>query len=436
MELPDTTPVRFASGGPIWAPGYRHVSANFAPVEFRFKEEPEDFRVTELPLFEPAGEGTHLWFEVEKRGISTRDAIRQIAAATGRRESDVGYAGRKDARAVTRQTLSIEHFDPDALRALALPRITIGRIARHPAKLRVGQLAGNRFELALRGISRSGHERLLEVLALLEATGVPNYYGAQRFGHSGLTHRLGLLLVRHEHAAYVAALAGPEHTPDTPATRELRAAIESGERGAQRALARLARDLGPDLAAIARQLARRPGDMASAVRAVVPRTRQLHVSALQSLVFNRVLAHRVAEGADAGGPGIGRVAGGDVAIVESTGAVFLVTETDDPAELAARAGRFEISPTGPIPGARMAAPAGRTAAVEAAALVPEDLSLEAFGRIGPRVNQGGARRPLRTRISGLAATWKDEVTTLAFTLPKGAFATVVLEELRKEHRSG
>lgn len=436
MQSPST--VRFAAGGPVWAPGFRHLSTAFAPIEFRFKEAPEDFRVTELPLFEPAGEGTHLFFELEKRGLSTRAAIRRIAAATGRRESDVGYAGRKDAQAVTRQTLSVEHVEPDALRALALPRIKIGRIARHPSKLRVGQLAGNRFELLLRGISRAGHERLLEVLALLETTGVPNYYGAQRFGRAGLTHHLGLLLLRHEHAAYVLALASPEHAPDTPASRELAAAIGSGTRSAHRGLARLARHLDPDLAVIARQLARRPGDMASAVRAVLPRTRQLHISALQSLVFNRVLAHRLAEASEAGGgegaPGIGRVVPGDVALIAESGAVFSVTDTEDPVELEARAARFEISPTGPIPGARMAAATGWTAAVESAALLPEGLQLEDFGRIGPRVNQGGARRPLRARIRDLSAAWEDDVTTLAFTLPKGAFATVVLEELRKERR--
>ena len=35
---------------------------------------PGDFRVRELPLVQPSGEGGHLWIEIEKREANTRRA--------------------------------------------------------------------------------------------------------------------------------------------------------------------------------------------------------------------------------------------------------------------------------------------------------------------------------------------------------------------------
>ena len=44
------------------------------------RERLEDFCVREIPLFEPSGEGNHLWLEVEKRGANTNWVAEQLAA--------------------------------------------------------------------------------------------------------------------------------------------------------------------------------------------------------------------------------------------------------------------------------------------------------------------------------------------------------------------
>ena len=41
--------------------------------------EPEDFIVEELPLYEPSQIGTHTFFVIRKRNLSTLAAINQIA---------------------------------------------------------------------------------------------------------------------------------------------------------------------------------------------------------------------------------------------------------------------------------------------------------------------------------------------------------------------
>ena len=146
----------------------------------------EDFIVTELPLQRPSGEGEHLWLDIEKNGANTAFVAQQLAAAAGVHDRDVGYAGLKDRYALTRQWFSIylpRGQTPD-LTALQHPEFKVLNQTRHVKKLRPGDLQGNRFRIVLRDVSgdRDAIEALLKAVA---SQGVPNYFGAQRFGHNG-----------------------------------------------------------------------------------------------------------------------------------------------------------------------------------------------------------------------------------------------------------
>ena len=63
---------------------------------------PEDFRVEEIPLYAPAGEGEHTFVRVEKVGRTTEEVARDLARAAGVAPRDVGYAGRKATVAVVK----------------------------------------------------------------------------------------------------------------------------------------------------------------------------------------------------------------------------------------------------------------------------------------------------------------------------------------------
>jgi tRNA pseudouridine13 synthase len=104
------------------------------------KQQPEDFIVEEIPLYQPSGEGTHIYALIEKTQLTTHDAIARIAAAMDVRRMDIGYAGRKDAQAITRQWISIEHIDPDKL-AKWNAQIKVLQVCRHNNKLKVGHLS-------------------------------------------------------------------------------------------------------------------------------------------------------------------------------------------------------------------------------------------------------------------------------------------------------
>jgi tRNA pseudouridine13 synthase len=151
----------------------------------RVAASPEDFVVDELPLYAPAGEGAHTFVRVEKRLRTTEEVARALARLAGVRPADVGYAGRKDRVAVARQWLSVPGLDPAEIAGFEGDGFRVLEAARHPHKLRTGQLAANRFELVVREVAP---ERLAEAearLGSLVATGLPNRFGAQRFGREG-----------------------------------------------------------------------------------------------------------------------------------------------------------------------------------------------------------------------------------------------------------
>jgi len=146
----------------------------------------EDFIVTELPLQPPSGEGEHLWLDIEKNGANTAFVAQRLAEAAGVQDVDVGYAGLKDRYAITRQWFSIylpKGETPDLTR-LEHPEFKVLSQSRHAKKLRPGDLQGNRFRIVLRDVT-GAREAIEANLQAVASQGVPNYFGAQRFGHGG-----------------------------------------------------------------------------------------------------------------------------------------------------------------------------------------------------------------------------------------------------------
>src|SRR3954469_5087399 len=90
-----------------------YLTKDFPGIGGAIKQRPEDFFVQEVPLYEPSGEGEHVYAEIQKVGLTTFDAINRIARFLDIASRDIGYAGLKDARAITRQVLSIPGTTPE-----------------------------------------------------------------------------------------------------------------------------------------------------------------------------------------------------------------------------------------------------------------------------------------------------------------------------------
>ena len=168
--------------GPFGSPDWPRAFGE-PPISGRLREHPEDFVVEEIPAVIPEGEGEHLWLWVEKRDQNTDWVARQLARCAGCRARDVGFAGLKDRRAVTRQWFSLpadtaaeadwSSLEEDGIRVL--------EAQRHAKKLKRGALRGNRFRIRLRGVD-GDRQAVTERLAVIRDRGVPNYFGPQRFG--------------------------------------------------------------------------------------------------------------------------------------------------------------------------------------------------------------------------------------------------------------
>ena len=166
---------------PQWPSAYPASGASATLKRFN-----EDFVVTELPLQLPCGEGEHIWVDIEKNGANTVFVAQRLAEAAGVQEKDVGYAGLKDRYAIARQWFSIHLPKGEApdLTLLQHAEFQVVSQRRHLKKLRPGDLQGNRFRIVLRDVTGS-RDAIEANLAAIASNGVPNYFGAQRFGHDG-----------------------------------------------------------------------------------------------------------------------------------------------------------------------------------------------------------------------------------------------------------
>ncbi|MDX2130951.1 MAG: tRNA pseudouridine(13) synthase TruD [Planctomycetota bacterium] len=430
-----------AEGGATGASGARpgthaapraYVTPEQAGLGGVLKERPEDFLVDEIPLYQPSGEGEHIYLLVQKRGMSTMEMVQVVARHFGVRRAAVGYAGLKDKRAITRQVVSVHtpgktfHEFP----MLQHESVQVLWADMHANKLRPGHLKGNRFSVKIRGVPPTGVLTARAVLERLRATGVPNRIGEQRFGLLENNHLVGRELVKGDFEAAARELLGAsaEHPEMNTEARALfaegrfREALMKYPPGARTELIVL-NGLSQGL------------DAKRAFMRLDEPVLRYYLSAFQSAVFNDVLDARVIDGT------LGTLRTGDLAFKHINGAVFAVDEPTqaDPAT-AQRLATFEISPSGPMWGASMPLASGVVGEAESAALArvgvtPADLA--AFD-LRARGTLEGKRRPLRVPlIDPEVEGGVDEhgaYVRCAFELPRGSFATVVMREVMKPAR--
>jgi tRNA pseudouridine13 synthase len=390
------------------------------------KETPEDFQVEEIPLYLPSGTGEHTYVVIEKRGITTLEAMRRISRALNVTERDMGYAGMKDAVGVTRQTFSIPRVAPELCSSLELPGIRVLSALRHGNKLKPGHLAGNRFRLRIRGVMGDALQLAEATLKVLAFRGVPNYFGVQRYGAQGNSHLIGRAMVRGDwREAFDTVIGEPSGIRDD----RWRAAIEAYRQGDLEESIRTFPGHCRTERDILQRLAKRPDAHEKAFYAIQPRLKKLYLSAYQSSLFDRLLEARLLGKTEAG---FDRVVTGDLAIKHDNGACFLVT--DGEAE-APRAAAFEISPSGPMFGCRMRFPEGEPRKLEEALLDGENLALENFNLAGG-LAMDGERRPLRVPLAEPWVGQEGEDLVLSFALPRGSYATSVLREIIKRQAEG
>ena len=346
-----------------------------------YKAKPEDFVVNERLEVDFTGEGEHLWLHIKKSGINTAYLAKLLSEWADIPLRDVGYSGLKDRLALTTQWFSLrlpkkQKPDSDFAPVDIKEHETVKIIAEHwhNKKLNRGTHNANQFVITLRDIEFAKDQTLGDKssveqhLQTISKTGVPNYFGPQRFGFGGNNIREALNLF----------------------ARPLKSTSSAKKKNKRK----------------------------SAVR----EQNSMELSAARSLIFNQILAARVQDGSWNTG------LNGEVFNLNGSGSIFASEHMDE--TLQARLASGDIHPTAVMWGTGNNKVAGEAAELEKT-VVQQDALLAALATGLEQREVKAQRRALRLPVEDLSWRWADEqdgeqTLVLSFTLTTGSFATSVL----------
>jgi tRNA pseudouridine13 synthase len=147
----------------------------------KLKQLPADFVVEEIPDYTVSSEkDEHTIFLLQKQEADTFDAIRRIAQRLRISLFEIGYAGLKDKHALARQYISIP--TKYNVQGLKLDSVVLTLVGYSRKKIKIGNLAGNRFLIIARDIQENELEDISLRATTIATSGVPNYFDSQRFG--------------------------------------------------------------------------------------------------------------------------------------------------------------------------------------------------------------------------------------------------------------
>lgn len=408
-----------------------YLTADLPGTGGEIKQRPQDFLVEEQPLYTMRGHGEHVFLLIEKTSLTTTDIVRDLSRAFRVGRNDVGYAGMKDKHAIVRQHFSVwlpdRKDEQECIERLADRRLLkVLWSDRHTNKLRRGHHGGNRFIIRIRNVEPTDAIKAKAIIDQLFAMGVPNFVGDQRFGYRQHNHLLGKMLIRGEYQEMLDEMLGQPIEIDPAGMKKARTAYD--QRDYDEALNHWPKHLRFDRQAL--DALRQGHDAKQAVIAIYRTQREFLISALQSAMFNSVLDRRLREDK------LAQIVPGDLAWKHDNRSVFAVDqETADKENApAGRVPAIEVSPSGPMWGINMTRAAGEPGDIEQQILDVFGLRHEELAGVGD-VHAEGSRRPMRIALRDPeVAGGSDEFgpfVKLAFEMPRGAFATIVLREVMK-----
>lgn len=384
----------------------------------------EDFVVEELARLPLDVAGDFAIYRVEKRDVTTLQVQHHMAAQLKRRSADVQAPALKDKQAVAIQHVWVRGTGPAELSGPGYQARFVGR-SRRP--LRPSDLSGNRFTITLRDLSPDKAAAVSKQLHRLARHGLPNYFDRQRFG------------------SYISQADAPNaFIGKTILQRDAEGAVRDylarpfvGDPSPVRAFKRVAQAHWGEWAYLLVEAPRpsnyrsvltflkdHPQDFRKALNLVPRRLLSLYVVAYQSYLWNRIageyLARRLATD-------------GQLSTLTILG-LALPVYSKLPDEQFAALKTASI----PLPEHRAVYADPILAAVVQEALSAEGLALNDLkARILQRAYLPRGHRPLLLfpadvtcdQIDRGAAFPGRQACRLSFTLPAGAFATLVLKRL-------
>lgn len=391
----------------------------------------EDFYVEEIPETLPSGEGPNTWLWIEKNSRTTLDVVLDIARELKINRKQMGFAGMKDKKAVTRQWICISNKTPEELQGLEkkLHNVKIINITPNQKKLRMGQLLGNKFRLMVRDVKdpEVAAQEAQEILNQLTERGVPNYYGYQRFGKDRPnTHLVGKALIKGGVKEAVDRYIGHPYDTEPKHIQEARRFYDNGE--LEESLESMPSGMRYEkmmLRALIKEM-KKKGELTEksyilALRSIPKPLSRMFVHAYQSYLFNRAVSERTKLGID-------HYVKGDILIDNDEHLIHEFREEEIDNEIK----NFQAHPSSPLYGSKVPLASGILGEIEQKILDGENLKLDDFiVPQMPKLGSHGIRRAMRFKIWDVFAEANDEGVMVNFSIPKGCYATAVLREVMK-----
>lgn len=254
----------------------------------KLKRIPEDFQVEELPSVAPLDRGRYVFYRLTKRGLGTLEAIEAIRRRWNIASVRLHYGGLKDRHALTIQYLTI--LD-GPVQPLLQDNLSLEPVGRLPHAYGPKHFRGNRFSLVLRDLSADAASRAEQAASELPLDGLPNYFDDQRFGSVGFSGGFiaeSWLRGDHEQALRL-SLAEPNPS-DRPSTKQEKAILRETWGRWTEAKDRLPRSHARSLVTY---LVDHPSDFKGAFARLKRELRSLYFSAYQSHLWNLLLARLI-----------------------------------------------------------------------------------------------------------------------------------------------
>jgi tRNA pseudouridine13 synthase len=434
--------------------GIRIYGTQASGFDGLIKQRPEDFVVQEIlidgakaelhPMPPQAinGQGRFLICILTKQNIDTIHSIRVISQRLGISERRIQIAGMKDKKALTAQHISIENIKPEKLRRIQECDIRVVPLYYSPSMVFPHMSFGNNFSIIVRGIphSQASIQNRVEKVSeeLQRFTGIPNFFGHQRFGTiRPITHLVGQAILENnfEKAAFLflAKASLYEHPQSREARQQL---LET--RNFNEALTQFPYRLTYERRMIA-HLVKYPRDYRGAFTKLPRRLTRLFLQAYQSYLFNRFLSARISAGTPANKPHIGDfLVKTDSHGLPTQNFVVTTQQNLDSYRKAVKAKKMCVAL--PLVGHKQIQSAGQQGELEQEILDGENVNLEDFKVPSyPKMGAKGGLRPAVVPIFDLKIrdpieddlNQNRKAIKLSFTLQRGCYATVILREFMK-----